>query len=522
MNIPSSTQPSKRLLPLALIFGVLVAGILIGTIIDGQADAAPETTGPVSDATPLEIPAADPVENQFSDIARNVRPSVVSILIPAERESTESEARGPMADPENFFRRFFGFPDGPGEFPQIPQVPPRRRPPGQGSGVIVDAKGYILTNEHVVRGAGKILVQFVDDEERHPAKLIGLDAETDLAVIHVEGQDGLQAARIGNSDAANVGDWAIAIGSPFGYNETVTVGIISAKAREMESGARARPFLKYIQTDAAINPGNSGGPLLNIRGEVIGINTAIISRTGGYDGIGFSVASNIAVKTYNQIIKYGRVSRGSIGVEFSSDQSPSLLRSYGADGGVFVGRVVDDGPAEDAGMQAEDIITHVNGKKISDGDELIAVVSEIAVGDTVPISVVRDGKAIKLDVTIADRGELYPELTEARPEDSDPEEAAVRFGVTVQELSPERRNEMMLEEDGGVLLTKVEPDSFADEVGLEPGDVLLAVNREAVRSIEDLRNIQKELKPGMDVAFKLLRSTGRSWRTLYLADMLPE
>ncbi len=506
---------------MALIFGVLVAGILIGTVIDSQVDAAPESSEPVSDATPLQIPAANPVDNQFSEIARQARPSVVSILIPAERESVDSEARGPMADPENFFRRFFGFPDGPGEIPQIPQ-PPRRRAPGQGSGVIVDSKGYILTNEHVVRGASKIVVQFVDDTERYPAKLIGVDAETDLAVIHVENKDGLQAARIGNSDAANVGDWAIAIGSPFGYNETVTVGIISAKAREMETGMRSRPFLKFIQTDAAINPGNSGGPLLNSRGEVIGVNTAIISRTGGYDGIGFAVASNIVVKTYNQIIRYGRVSRGSIGVEFSSDQSPSLLRSYGAESGVFVGRVVDDGPAEDAGMKAEDIITRVNGKAIKDGDELIAVVSEIPVGETVPIDIVRDGKAISLDVTIADRGQLYPELTEARLDDSDPEEVTVRFGVTVQDLSPERRSEMRLDEEGGVLLTKVEPDSFAQKVGLEPGDVLLEVNREAVRSTDDLRTIQKNLKPGMDVAFKLLRSNGRSWRTLYLAEKLPD
>ncbi len=521
MTNPTKILQSKRLLPVALIFSVLVAGILIGTIVGDQADAAPDASEPVTDATPLEIPPADPVENQFSEIARQVRPSVVSIFIPAEREPADSEARGPMPNPEDLFRRFFGFPDGPGQVPQIPDIP-RRRGPGQGSGVIVDSKGYIITNHHVVQGAGKILVQFVDDEERYSAKLIGVDPETDLAVIHVEDKEGIQAARIGNSDAANVGDWAIAIGSPFGYNETVTVGIISAKAREMETGERSRPFLKFIQTDAAINPGNSGGPLLNIRGEVIGINTAIISRTGGYDGIGFALASNIAVKTYNQIIKYGRVSRGSIGVEFSSNQSPSLLRSYGAEHGVFVGRVVDDGPAEDAGMKAEDIITSVNGKAIKNGEELIAVVSEIAVGETVPIDIVRNGKAQTLDVKIADRGKLYPEQAEARIDDTDPEEASVRFGITVQELSPERRREMTVEEEGGVLLTRVEPDSFADEVGLQRGDILLAVNRMEIGSISDLRSIQRGLKPGMDVAFKLMRSNGRSWRTLYLADMLPE
>ena len=519
MNTPTAILRTKGLLPIALISSVLVAGILIGTVIGGEADAAPEAREPVTDASPLEIPPANPVENQFSEIARKVRPSVVSVFIPASREEDEPEARTPFGgDPEDLFRRFFGLPDGPGQTPQIP----RRRGPGQGSGVVVDGKGYIITNHHVVADANRIQVQFVDDDERYSARLIGVDPETDLAVIHVEDKTGIQAARIGNSDAANVGDWAIAIGSPFGYNETVTVGIISAKSREMETGARSRPFLKFIQTDAAINPGNSGGPLLNIRGEVIGINTAIISRTGGYDGIGFALASNIAVKTYNQIIRYGRVSRGSIGVEFSGNQSPSLLRSYGAESGVFVGRVVDDGPAQEAGMKAEDIITTVNGKGIEDGDELIAVVSAIAVGETVPIEIVRAGENLTLDVTIADRGELYPERAEARPESSDPEETSVRFGVTVREISPERRAELGLEEEGGVILTRVEPDSFAEEVGLSRGDVLLAVNRVEISSVGDLRRIQRGLKPGMDVAFKLARSTGRSWRVLYLADVLPE
>ena len=519
MNKTKLLLQSKGLLPIALILSVLVAGILIGTIVSGEADAAPDTSEPVTDAAPLEIPAPEPVDNQFSQIARKVRPSVVSVFVPADRTAEEPESRSPFGrDPEDMFRRFFGIPEDPRQAPEAP----RRRAPGQGSGVIVDAKGYIITNHHVVEGASKIQVQFVDDDEFYPAKLIGVDPETDLAVIHVEKKAGIEAARIGNSDAANVGDWAVAIGSPFGYSETVTVGIISAKAREMRTSARSRPFLKFIQTDAAINPGNSGGPLLNIRGEVIGINTAIISRTGGYDGIGFALASNIAVKTYNQIIKYGRVSRGSIGVEFSNGQSPSLLRSYGAENGVFVSRVVDGGPAEEAGMKAEDIITSVDGKKIEDGEELIAVVSEISVGETVPIEVVRSGETRTLDVTIADRGELYPEQAETRTDPADPEEASVRFGVTVQEISPERRREIRLEEEGGVLLTRVEPDSFADEVGLQRGDVLLAVNRVAVNSINDLRDIQRDLQPGMDVAFKLARSTGQQWRVLYLADVLPE
>ena len=505
------------LLPLALIFGTLMAGILIGTIISGSVDAAPEAEEPVSDATPLKVPPAEPVENQFSELARQVRPSVVSIFIPASRAEEDDDTSGPFDSPEDMFRRFFGIPT-----PDGPVPAPRRRGSGQGSGVVVDPKGYIITNEHVVADADRIRVSFVDDEEQYDATLIGVDRETDLAVIHVKGKTGLQAAKIGNSDAANVGDWAIAIGSPFGYRETVTVGIISALSREMTDGARSRPFRKFLQTDAAINPGNSGGPLLNIRGEVIGINSAIISRTGGYDGIGFALASNIAVKTYNQIIRFGRVSRGSIGVEFSGEQSPSLSRSYGAEGGVFVLRTVDGGPAERAGMRAEDIIVSVDGAKIDTGEKLIEVVAAITVGETVPIEVVRDGKKLTLDVTIEDRAKLYAEQAEPTDEPSESEETAVRFGLTVQEIDPERRDQMRLRTSGGVLITQVEGRSFAEDIGLRDGDVILEVNRGSIDSIRDLREVQRGLKPGSDVAFKLLRWDGRTWRTLYEAGLLPE
>ncbi len=507
---------NTKLLPLALLFSMLAAGILIGTVISGSADAARESDEPLTDAAPLSVPAADPVENQFSELARKLRPSVVSIIVRADREEEPRAPQSPFDRPEDLFRRFFGMPpEGQGQ----PQ--PRRRGPGQGSGVIVDPKGYIITNHHVVEGAGRIQVVFADDEEPYDAKLIGADTETDLAVIHVEDKQNLQAARIGNSDSVNVGDWAIAIGSPFGYRETVTVGIISAKAREMGSATRSRPFRKFLQTDAAINPGNSGGPLLNIRGEVVGINSAIISRTGGYDGIGFALASNILVETYNQIVRFGRVSRGSIGVHFKAGNA-SLLRSFGSDTGVFVEQTVEDGPAAKAGMQAEDIIVSVDGTEIPDGEKLLAVVAATRVGATVPIEVIRNGEKLTFDVTIADRGKLYPEQAEVQLDQSEAEEATVRFGVTVQEIDPQRRNQMKLDIEGGVLLTKVESGSFGDDLGLEPGDVIVAVNRIGISSIGDLRDVQTKLKPGQDVAFKLMRSQAGKWRTIYLAEVLPE
>ena len=514
MSSLTTRHKRTRLLPLLVLLGTLVTGILIGTVILGSADAAPEAEEPVTDASPLVVPDADPVENQFSQLARQLRPSVVSIFIPASGDDEELPNEGFFNNPEDMFRRFFGIPDG-----QRPQ--PRRRGPGQGSGVIVDPKGYIITNNHVVAKADRIQVMFVDDKERYDGKLIGVDVETDLAVIHVEDKKDMQPARIGNSEAANVGDWAVAIGSPFGYRETVTVGIISAKSREMEAGTRSRPFRKFLQTDAAINPGNSGGPLLNIRGEVIGINTAIISRTGGYDGIGFALPSNIAVKTYNQIIRYGRVTRGSIGVQFSAD-NPSLSRSYGAEGGVFVEKTVDGGPAEKAGMRDEDIIVSVDGTKIDSGEKLIEVVAAISVGETVPIEVVRDGKKLTLDVKIADRLKLYPEQAEVRPQEDEEEEASVRFGITVQEVSPERRERMRLSGSGGILVTKVERGSFAERIQLRPGDIVLAVNRVEISSTRELRTIQKNLTPGSDVSFKVLRTNGREWRTVYLAGLLSE
>ena len=507
----------NRLLPLALVFSTLVAGILIGTVISGTVDAARESEEPVTDAVPLVIPAADPVENQFSELARKVRPSVVSITIP-ELSANETAPQGYFDRPEEFFRRFFGLPNQPNQRPPTP----RRRGGGQGSGVIVDPKGYIITNEHVVRDAERIRVEFVGDDELYDAKLIGVDAETDLAVVHVDGKKNLQAAPIGNSDAANIGDWAIAIGSPFGYKETVTVGIISAKPREMGATFGAGEFQKFLQTDAAINPGNSGGPLLNVRGEVIGINTAIISRTGGYDGIGFALASNIAVETYNQIIRYGRVSRGSIGVEFRADDNKSLIRSYGAETGVFVSGVVDDGPAEEAGMQAEDIILSVDGIEIDSGEKLIEVVAATSVGKTVPVEVFRDGRALTLDVKIADRQKLYPKNAEVRIDAPEDDEETVHFGITVREISPDRRAEMNLNVSGGILVAQVEANSFADDIGVMAQDVIVAVNRMEIGSIEELREIQKQLRPGQDVSFKVLRWIDQEWITRYPAGVVPD
>ena len=333
---------------------------------------------------------------------------------------------------------------------------------------------------------------------------------------------------MGNSDAVNVGDWAIAIGSPLGYPETVTVGIISAKSRDVR-GVRSMPFQKFIQTDAAINPGNSGGPLLNMRGEVIGINTAIATHTGGYQGLGFALASNIAVDVYNQIIQRGRVARGSIGIKFQANQKPALLRSFGAeDGGVLVESVQEGGPAEKAGMLAEDVIVEIDGKPVADGDALIAVVAATPVDSTVPIVVIRDDQRKTLRVTIADREELFPDelgFGRGRPREEE-ESAEVLFGITVQNLTSADRQQWGYKGSGGVLVTEVEPGSFADDIGVRRNDIIVAINRRPVNNTADISELQEGIKPGDDVAVKVMRRTpGRgepSWEAHYLADVLPK
>ncbi|MCI0363533.1 MAG: trypsin-like peptidase domain-containing protein, partial [Phycisphaerales bacterium] len=347
-------------------------GILIGTLINTGVVAKDQGA---PGAKPLVIPSPAQMQNSFATLAKQLEPSVVHISTtyeakPAQRSQNRGRVRPRLEDDGDdmgdLFNRFFGFGD-PGD------VPRGRRGAGTGSGVIVDPTGYILTNNHVVDKAERIQVTlFNGGTTKYDAKLIGTDADTDLAVIKIEAGKSLSSAKIGNSDSMQVGDWAIAIGSPFGLQATVTAGIISAKERDL--GGREHQFQRFLQTDAAINPGNSGGPLINIAGEVIGINTAIASGTGGYQGIGFALPSNTAAKVYNSIIKTGKVTRGAIGIEFSEAQ-PELLSVYGAKEGVFVQKVSPGKPAAKAGIQAEDVIVALNGHAVKNGQDLVGRIS---------------------------------------------------------------------------------------------------------------------------------------------------
>jgi serine protease Do len=422
---------------------------------------------------------------------------------------------------EDFFNRFFGSPFG-GGTPELPQ----RRGFALGSGVLVDKGGYILTNNHVVDKADRIQVKFAGDTKEYDAKVVGVDPPTDLAVIRVEGKPNMAPAKIGNSDAVQVGDWAVAIGSPFGLQATVTAGIISAKERDVDP---SQQFQHFLQTDAAINPGNSGGPLLNINGEVIGINTAIATRTGGYQGIGFALPINTAVKVYNDIIKTGRVTRGSIGVSFKPSDAPGtqeLLKAYGASEGVFVQEVAPDGPAAKAGMKSGDIIVAINGQPVRDGGDLIERVTSTPVGTTLNVTVLRDSKRQELKVTVADLARVFPDrFGTGRTDEGEPTEGTqARFGITIENLTDARRQTMNLKQAGGVLISQVEPGSFSDDINMLRGDILLEINRQPINSVEDVKRIQNTLKAGDAVAFKVLRQAGRGgeWSPVFLAGTLPQ
>jgi serine protease Do len=537
---------NQKFLSFALILFTLAIGVLIGTVVQTGAKAARDQQA-APDATPLTIPAATPVQNEFSKIAKRLEPSVVNIsteYIPKKqattqnRQTPQSRRRGqqqPQDDQDDqsdngmqqFMQRFFGGGGGGGlQFGEPQDVPSS----ALGSGVVVDKNGYILTNNHVVDKATRIKVKFSNDPTDYPATVIGVDPDTDLAVIHVDKKN-LIAAKIGNSDAIQVGDWAVAIGSPFGFDATVTMGIVSALARDVPDSENpsGHNFQHFIQTDAAINPGNSGGPLLNINGEVIGINTMIASRSGGNQGIGFALPINTAVKVYNNIIRDGHVTRGSVGLSLDPRDNKDLLKVYGTDHGVFVLKVEPDGPADKAGMKEQDVVTSINGKPIKSGQELIDVVADSPVGSTLKMGIVRDHKPMTVDVVVGDRQKIWASLYGGAP--SAPkmtnDSTQMKFGMSVRQISPSDRQQMNLKA-GGVMVDSVEDGSFASDIGLEKGDVITELNTHPVNSTDDIRRLQATLKPGDAVAFHVLRQVGGGlrgggeWTSFFPAGRVPD
>ena len=509
------------------IVATLALGILIGTVVSSGVKGKEGQKG--SDATPLSVPAPQQLSNAFSQIAKQLGPSVVNIntesTIKTQRrrrggQNPDDEDNGGGGGMDDFFNHFFGGPGGQGG-PGGGDGSIRER--SLGSGVIVDAKGYIVTNRHVVEKADRIRVRLQDDPPgvQHDAKVIGEDSETDLAVIKIDMDRPVPSAKLGNSDGMEVGDWVLAIGSPFGQVGTVTAGIVSAKGRDIVPG---RQFQSFIQTDAAINPGNSGGPLVNMNGEVIGINTAILSETNAYAGVGFSLPSNTVVQVYNQLIgPEHRVSRGSIGIQFDAVENPAINRVYGAGSGVTVASVVAGSPADQAGLKVGDTITTVDGKKVTKGTELVAEIAARKPGAKVQLGFLRNGKQQETTVTVADRAKLF--AARLNEDDSGNDESTPKQSklvITVRKLTPEMADRLDIPSGKGVIVQDVKPGSFAEDVGLGRGDVILEINKQVVNSEDDFARMESGMKSGQDVVF-LVRPRGSSRQdgTAFLAGTLP-
>jgi len=428
----------------------------------------------------------------FVGLAKRLSPAVVNIA------STQVSAGAPFSqspfggeDPfGEFRRRYFGDP--------FPRGPSRQK--SLGSGFIIDREGLILTNNHVVENAEKIVVR-LSDEREFEAKVIGRDPKTDIAVIKINTKGDLPVAPLGDSRRLEVGEWVLAIGNPFGLEHTVTAGIVSAKGRRIGAG----PYDNFIQTDASVNPGNSGGPLINIRGEVVGINTAIFSRAGGNIGIGFAIPINLVKELLPQLKLKGKVTRGWLGVVIQR-VTPAIAESLGLDEarGALVANVSKDTPADRSGVKVGDVIIEFDGSKVEESKDLPIIVAQTPVGKGVKVKVVREGKELVLSVTI---GELKEEEVLASVEKRE------KLGLTVQKVTPQIAESLGLDQAEGVVVTSVEPASPGDEAGLRRGDVIIEINRNRIRDLRDFRNEVASIKKGKG----LLLLVRRGKTTLFLA-----
>jgi serine protease Do len=435
-----------------------------------------------------QVASAAPVTTQslpdFATLAKRLGPSVVNVSTTQIRKTAQGvpspfESDDPMSQ---FWQRFFG-----GQVPGGQQ-----RMNGVGSGFIIDKNGTILTNYHVVDGAQKIVVT-LSDGKNYDAKVIGKDQKTDIAVIKIDAGHNLPEVTLGDSDRLEVGEWVMAIGNPFGLDHTVTSGIVSAKGRQIGAG----PYDNFIQTDASINPGNSGGPLVNLRGEVVGINTAIFSQSGGNIGIGFAIPTNSIKELLPQLKEKGRVVRGYLGTSVQKI-TPEIAESLGLkqNNGALVADVIKGSPAERAGIKTGDIIVEFDRNEIKDSTDLPSVVARVTPGTTVQLKVKRDGKELTLPITV---GELKEKEVAATGEEGD-------LGLAVQPVTPDIAQSLGLDRASGVVVTSVKPGSAADEAGLRSGDLITQVNRHPVNNLADYnREVNRENEKDKPVLFLVQR-----------------
>jgi serine protease Do len=553
MDTPKNTSSTllerirtHRLTTTFTLLATLSVGILAGSILTRNVSGKEQSEVNSTDAKPLVIPSPVALSNGFSQIVKQVGPAVVNINTeelpkpstskrrrggqrlpqPSDPNSDDDSQQSP-GDMQDFFNRFFG---GQGGDDSDGGAAGERR--ALGSGFIVDSRGYIITNNHVVDKADKIYVKLSTDpdggpgDEGRPATVIGVDKDTDIAVIKIDSREPLPTVKLGNSDGAQVGDWVLAIGSPFALSKTVTAGIISAKNRSIDepspNGVSQTQFQRFIQTDAAINPGNSGGPLVDMAGQVVGMNTAIYTQSMGSQGVGFAMPANIIASVYNMLIgPEHKVVRGSIGIQFQVAQSSAVNRVYGFASGVIVGVVTPNGGAAKAGIQAGDVIVSIDGRNIKDGDDLVNDISARHVGSTVKLGYLRDGKQNSANVVIGDRAKTYADITGQPDDTSTPQETDAgegKLGITVSAIPASLSAKVGIK--GGVIVTNVRPGSFADEIGLGKGTIITAINRKAVTDEASYRAIVSTLKSKDDVVF-VIQSPIQKNLNSYVGGTLP-
>jgi len=439
-----------------------------------------------TDSTPLD--RDETLRVSYSSVVKKTSPSVVFVFS-SKTVKMDSRMAPYLNDPR--FRRFFGVPDQPNG-----QAPRERKQQGLGSGVIISSDGYILTNNHVIDGADEVKVAFGDPQVEFEATVIGRDPKTDVAVLKIEAEN-LPAATLADSDGVEVGDTVFAIGNPFGIGMTVTHGIVSAIGR---GGLRADAYENFIQTDAAINPGNSGGALVDSLGRLIGINTAILSRSGGFNGVGFAIPVNTARSLAEQLVSTGKISRGFIGVQ-TQGLTPELAEQFEVKSGALVTEISPDSPAEEAGFQSGDIITKVNGKDVLDPRRLQLAVIALAPGTEVEVEYVREGKTKTVEFVL---GEL-PTTTLAGDDAYLDNDVGVLNGVSVDDITPQIRQQFRLPKTlEGAFITSVDPDSASGRVGIREGDVLLSLDRQRVLDASEAVELSEEIE-GPKVLVRLWR-----------------
>ena len=477
------TSPGLRPGGYGFIFGAVLISLFGVALLLAAGPALAAT-----DESTQMIPAS------FAQVARKASPAVVNIstvkMVEGAGRGFNQRRPGMPGDPfQDFFERFFG-----------DQYTPRDHTERSlGSGFIIDPSGLIITNNHVVEGADDIVVRLSDEKEYH-AEILGRDPKTDLALIKIKGDGEYPFLTIGDSSQLQIGDWVVAIGNPFGLEHTVTAGILSARGRSIGAG----PYDDFLQTDASINPGNSGGPLLNLDGEVIGINTAIIA---GGNGIGFAIPVNLAKGIVDQLRNQGRVVRGWLGVMIQK-VTPELARSFNLEReeGALVADVPDGGPAKAGGIMRGDVIISFDGRIIKEWSELPAIVAATPVGKTVEVVVVRNGGKKTIEVTIA-------ELKDESAAGSRPAKAR-DLGLTVRDLTPEVADRLGLDEEEGVIISGIADGGPAAESGLKPGDLVLEINKEPVKTVEDYNRILKDIQKGDTLLFLVRRGSNTLFATL--------